>query len=212
MRILIVEDDQILSRLVKQRLGAVYVFDSVNSLSKARYFLEQYFFQAIVLDVSLPDGSGLDLLHELRQAAYKIPILLISATPLRVVEIKKFYNLADDFLAKPFTLSELELKIYSLFRTQRIKKQEQSLSMKDISVNQRSLLSKKEFLLLKTLLKNRGRILKRENLAQQVWNNESAINNNTLESHISSLRKKIKEPEIKTIRGLGYCIEKTKKV
>ena len=220
MQILLVEDDLSLANGLQQALNNEGLI--VNHVSKGNDAIQAVTTSPpdiIILDLGLPDIDGLDVLKILRKDNISIPILVLTA---RNSVQDKVFGLdlgADDYLAKPFELTELLARIRVLERRISTTSVSNTIVIGAVSLDTSSmqlsvngtemLLAKSEYMLLKTLMQNAGRIQTRDSLesALHSWGDE--VSSNSLEVHIHHLRKKVGSGFIKTIRGVGYTVSKT---
>lgn len=223
MRILVVEDEHKIANSIKKGLEqetyAVDVaYDGINGFDMASS--EEY--DAIVLDLMLPKMDGLTLCRKLRsEEKIHTPILILTAKGSVDDKVEGLNQGADDYLAKPFAFSELLARIKALTRRPN-KTLQTKLKIKDLTLDTSNLvvrmanknisLSRKEFSLLEYLMRNKGRIVSKDQLMNHVWDYESDILPNTVEVYIGYLRNKIEKPFSKnklihTIRGFGYKME-----
>jgi len=194
---------------------------TAKNLSEARGRLKETTVDGIVLDIMLPDGSGLDFLKELRDASSNIPVLLLTAlnTPEDVVRGLK--SGGDDYMPKPINIEELVARVEALMRrAARVPETIVKGSLKlDIAAGQAflddkdMLLTQKEFSLLLLFVQNDGRAMSADYLYEKVWRHPMNEDNRALKKHLSNLRKKLEEEDcgyqIIATRGEGYCFEKT---
>ena len=180
--------------------------------------LAQTTFDAIILDLGLPDLSGLEVLEKIRQSNNLTPIIILTAKDTSADCVQALNFGADDFMTKPFDLHELFARLRAL--TRRIQMNTEScLRFNNIMINRDArtvqidleniFLPRREYDLLCKLMENPGKVLTRDNLMQSIYNWDDAVDSNTLEVHIHNLRKKIQPNLIRTIRGIGYMLEKT---
>lgn len=212
MRLLIVEDDPILSDGLSVGLGlSGFTVDTVETLADARAALETSDFGGVVLDIMLPDGSGLDLLAELRTMESKLPILLLTARDRVRDRVSGLDAGADDYLGKPFDLEELAARLRAMLRRQegrasaiiewnglRINPATQSGQIEDRDLR----FSRREFTILHALVEHPGRILSKPQLEERLYGWQEDIESNTVEVHIHHLRAKLGRDFIQTVRGL----------
>lgn len=218
VKILIVEDERRLGQFIKKGLSErSYTATWVPTCRLARDALCETAYDAIILDLGLPDGDGLDLLKEWRRSGFNEPVLILSARDAVEDRVKGLDVGADDYLAKPFSLVELQARMRSLLRRQSAVK-ETVLKYRNISMDLlgRSVtqdgkpvdLTSREFALLEIFLQNPGRILPRTLIAEKVWESHYDIDGNLLDVYMSKLRTKFDLPSgrplFKTIRGVGY--------
>ena len=219
MRILMVEDARDLAEGVVAQLGRSGILcDLATSLEEARDFRAVQRYDALILDINLPDGSGLSLLREVRAAADRTPVLMLtalSAVDDRVVALDQG---ADDYLVKPFDQRELEARLRALVRREADRKEDQitlgSLvyAPKDRSarLDGRQLdLTRREATLLDMLIRHRGQFLSKTRLYDSLYGFDDAdVGVNAIELYIARLRKKFAGSDITiaTQRGVGYRI------
>jgi len=170
-----------------------------------------------VLDINLPGMSGLEWLQSLRQQKVTIPVLLLTARDAPSQRVAGLDAGADDYLVKPFDFDELLARIRALLR-RKGNYQEKILQYKNIAMDldgktvskdeEPVSLSAREFEILRLLLENAGRCLSREQIEQKIYNWDDEFGSNTVEVHISAIRRKLGKELIKTIRGIGYIVER----
>lgn len=218
MRILIVEDDRKVGQFIERGLSEVAYFGTwVRTCAEARDALAESPYDAVVLDLGLPDGDGLQLLREWRGAGFNEPVLILSARDALQDKVKGLNLGADDYLAKPFSLEELIARIRSLLRRQGGKKTtvfehrgiKLDLLARTVEVDGKRIdLTAREFSLLELFMQNQGRVLTRTMIAEKVWDSHSDLDTNLLDVYMRRLRKKLEAtPEkqlFKTLRGVGY--------
>ena len=218
MKILFLEDDlplgTALSRVLRE-LG--YEVCWVRLIADAREFLlsADENFAAALLDIGLPDGSGLDLLVQLRAAGQRLPIIMLTARDAVSDRVRGLDEGADDYLPKPFSVVELLSRLRALTRRSagyvtkdwrigplRIDPLKQGVWLNEEPVE----LTPREFLVLKTLASNAGRIMTRQQIEQHVMGG-LAGDGNAIEVYVHHLRRKLGQNRIKTVRGVGYMLE-----
>jgi two-component system copper resistance phosphate regulon response regulator CusR/two-component system response regulator QseB len=218
MRILIVEDERKVGQFIERSLSQVaYSGTWVRTCAEARDALAESPYDAIVLDLGLPDGDGLQLLREWRSAGFNEPVLILSARDALQDKVKGLNLGADDYLAKPFSLEELLARLRSLLRRQGSKKAtvfehhgiKLDLLARTVEVDGKRVdLTSREFSLLELFMQNQGRVLTRTMIAEKVWDSHSDLDTNLLDVYMRRLRKKLEtSPErhfFKTLRGVGY--------
>ena len=214
MRILLIEDDPVLLDGLKAGLGLLgATVDSVNSCADGHAALETNTFDAIVLDLMLPDGSGLDLLTKIRSAGDRTPILLLTALDEVSDRIRGLDAGADDYLGKPFDLDELAARVRAIIR-RRAGRATSGLTHNGILLDPATFaatvagkpvsLSRREFAVLATLMERPDAIRSKADLEQRLYGWQEEVESNTVEVHIHNLRSKIGRDAIETVRGLGY--------
>ncbi|MFN9474435.1 two-component system response regulator CreB [Acidovorax sp.] len=227
-RLLLLEDDPAIARTVAYALEreGLAVAHSVL-VHDARAQLARTPFDLLVLDVGLPDGSGLDLLRELRgvAATATLPVLLLSAHGEEIDRVLGLELGADDYLAKPFSPRELSARVKALLRRASVQgsaavppaapaplfhddEAGQRISLR----GQPLALTRREYRLLACLLRGAGRIHSRDALLNAAWGDDSESTDRTVDTHIKTLRAKLREVDagreyISTHRGMGYCLD-----
>lgn len=218
MHVLLVEDDELLGDGVRIGLTQFgYVVDWVKDGNMALQVLSAETFDTVVLDLGLPKRSGLEVLKAMRAKNINTPVLILTANDSIDSRVKGLDTGADDYLVKPFDLGELCARIRALHR-RTSSRSEPTITHGRISIDPAAravyvdgealVLSRREFVLLQKLLENTGRVLSREQLNQALYSWDDEIDSNALEVHIHNLRKKLGFPILRTIRGVGYMVEK----
>lgn len=218
MRLLLVEDDELLGDAVRTGLKQFgYIVDWLKDGEIARQMLKSESFELIILDLGLPKLSGLALLQSIRQSGNTTPVIILTAMDSVDSRIKGLDSGADDYITKPFDLNELSARIRALTRRSQ-GRADTEIHYKNITLDPAShsvtmnnnLISipRREFSLLLKLLENHGQVVTREQLMQSIYSWDDDVDSNTLEVHIHNLRKKLDATFIRTIRGIGYMAEK----
>lgn len=220
-RILLIEDEKPIADLLQYGLEkeGFEVFAAYNGQDGLKA-VEDVRPQVILLDLMLPDMDGLDILKAITQER-NIPILIVSARNDQVDKLIGLEYGADDYITKPFDIREVILRIKSILRrvakTKDSQEKEEVLTAGDFVLHcgkhevtkagERIELTPKEFALLETLLRNRGKVLTRAELLERVWQFEYAGDTRTVDIHIQRLRRKLKDDKfIVTVFGLGYKV------
>ncbi|OON60870.1 DNA-binding response regulator [Massilia sp. KIM] len=220
MKILLVEDEAEFAAAVRGALEREkYVVDCADRLALAREALRGNSYDLALLDRSLPDGDGLSLVPAMRAALPGVHIIVLSARGDVADRVAGLDEGADDYLSKPFALEELFARIRAVRRRPaqlgldhiQVGSLVFDLDNDEASVNGVPLtLSRRELRVLATLIRRRGRTVLRETLEQGVYGFDDAIQSNTLDSHISRLRRKLAAVEagveIHAIKGVGYLL------
>ena len=214
MRILVVEDDAMLRDGLKVGLGLHgFTVDAVASCGDARAALATAEFDAIVLDLMLPDGSGLDILRELRRRQDATPVLLLTAKDTVADRIGGLDTGADDYLGKPFDLDEVAARMRAISRRAAGRASpvlawngiELDPGRRTVEVDGKPVgLSRREFSILEALMRHPGTVLSKDQLADRLYGWEEDVESNTVEVHVHHLRVKIGRDAVETVRGLGY--------
>lgn len=217
MRILIVEDESQVGEFVSNGLEKLsYSSTWVRTCGAAQDALAESPYDAIILDLGLPDGDGMELLKAWRKFGFNEPVLILSARDALEDRIKGLNLGADDYLPKPFSFEELVARLRSLLRRQSEKKTtvfehrniKMDLLARRIEVAGKPVdLTAREFALLELFLQNPGRVLTRSMIAEKIWESRDDLDANLLDVYMRRLRKKLEAPEspvFKTLRGIGY--------
>lgn len=222
MRLLLVEDEEKTSAYIKRALKELgfNVDVSVDGLD-GLYLAMEHDYEAIILDVMLPGLDGYSILDRLR-GHKNTPVIMLSAKGSVEERVKGLRHGADDYLCKPFSLSELVARIQALLRRQQVDGAEMTyLSIHDLQLdliarkvtrgNDRLELTAKEFALLSLLVRNQGKILSKMMIAEQIWDMNFDSDTNVVEVAVKRLRSKVDLPYteklIHTVRGMGYVLE-----
>jgi len=218
MRILLVEDDRALGEGIRTALKPEgYTVDWLQDGASALHALNHESFELVILDLGLPRLDGLELLKRLRAAGNPVPVLVLTARDATSDRIAGLDAGADDYLVKPFDVAELKARLRALLRRS-FNRPEPVLEYRGIlldPVNQQVSyqgtpinLPRKEFVLLHELLAQPGRVLTRDRLQQVLYGWDEDVESNALEVHIHHLRKKLFPELIRTVRGVGYLVDK----
>ncbi|PVV07662.1 MAG: DNA-binding response regulator [gamma proteobacterium symbiont of Ctena orbiculata] len=218
INLLLVEDDEMLgdgiqSVLRRRGLSIDWVRDgltAMQSMKAARY-------DVLLLDLNIPWLSGLEVLARLRSEGNQIPVLVLTARSEVLDRVQALDSGADDYVVKPFDIEELCVRIRALHRRHSGQEEEilrhgeltldPSAHTVTIQSNEVSL-SVKEFDILQSLMENMGRVMSRRKLSEKVYCLDDDVESNAIEVHIHHLRKKLGDHPIRTVRGVGYVIEK----
>lgn len=218
MRVLLVEDDELLGDGLRTGLiQAGYTVDwTKNGLSADQALLNEKF-DSVILDLTLPKVDGISLLQKVRARGDTTPVLILTARESIEERVRGLDSGADDYLTKPFDLDEVCARLRALQR-RFASRALPLLTHGDLTLDPAShlvtfkeeniTLPRREFALLHILLENEGRVLSREHLTQSLYGWGEEVDSNALEVHIHNLRKKFGQTFIRTIRGIGYMIEK----
>jgi two-component system copper resistance phosphate regulon response regulator CusR len=219
MKILIVEDERKVSRFVERALTEqAYTARVTASCAAARDALAESPYDAVVLDLGLPDGDGLELLREWRASGFDEPVLILSARDAVEDRIRGLNLGADDYLPKPFSVDELVARLRSLLRRQGTAPRVTVLEYRGVRLDllarvatnqgQPVVLTSREFALLELFLQNPRRVLTRTLIAEKIWEASYEMETNLIDVYVRRLRVKFEtpgaEPLIKTVRGSGY--------
>lgn len=219
MKILLIEDDQMLSAALYKALSNesfnVLVRSRGLDVSNAIYEFEP---DIVILDLGLPDIDGVSVLKVIREDQDQLPVLILTARNTVYDKVNALDEGADDYLAKPFDMEELLARIRVLARRVGISAKN-SLKIGELTMDtlnnivqvgdQPISLTQKEFLILKSLMQSAGRVQTKQMIESKLYDWSEDVNSNTIEVHISNLRKKLPDACIKTIRGVGYTVQTT---
>lgn len=218
-KILIIEDDKEICHMISQYLikngyDTLQANDGINGLT----LVKTYAPNLIILDIMLPYKSGDEVLKEIRLFS-DVPVIIVSAKELIQTKVDLLKLGADDYMTKPFDLAELlariEVNIKRFSKFTQTSKQliyqdiELNVDLKEATVNQTLLsLTPKEFDILEMMMQNPQKVFSKQNLYQSVWNETYTYDDNTINTHMSNIRKKLKEHSdsdyIETVWGMGY--------
>lgn len=222
MRILVVEDEIKIARAIKQGLEQEgFAVDMVHTGTQGYDYALTEDYDAILLDIMIPEMNGVEVCENLRKENIKTPILMLTAKSTIENKIEGLNCGADDYLTKPFDFAELIARIRALLRrpknlvsnTLKCGNLELDTQTFEVMRNKTPIqLSKKEFGLLEYLMRNKNTVISKDKIIEHVWNFDADILPNTVEVYIGYLRNKIDknfkndEKLIKTVRGFGYKI------
>ena len=218
MRFLIVEDDTVLRRVMQDSLGqAGHRVDVAANAAEARHLWRVQPFDAVLLDLNLPDGNGLAVLRDARGRGDRTPVLVLTARNRTEERIAGLDAGADDYLGKPFELAEVEARLRALVRRAQGAEDRVELGGLLLERHARRLfvhgdeleLPAREFEVLLELLSPPGRVVSKRKLSDKLSSFDEALGDNALEAFISRLRRKLhgSGATIRTLRGLGYLVE-----
>lgn len=218
MQILLVEDDLALASGLQQALkNEGFVVNHVSTGKHTLQVVKSETPDIIILDLGLPDIDGLEVLKHIRKIHAGLPVLLLTARDTIDDKVAGLDTGADDYLAKPFDMPELLARLRVLERRLGTA-QFNEITIGDVCLSTTSHqltvkgedveLSKREYMLLKALMENAGRIQSRSSLESKLYGWDDEIASNAMEVHIHNLRKKLGVDFIKTVRGVGYSVKK----
>ena len=225
-KILLIEDEPDIRKTLEYNISREgYDVVSAPSLSEGRNHLNSGSFSLMLLDLMLPDGSGLDLCREIKSDKEKVatPIIILTAKDDEVDKVVGFELGADDYVTKPFSVRELILRIKAVLK--RGERKQENLEVQrqfgellidvdshEVFVNEQSItLTALEFKLLRQLVDRRGRVQSRDQLLSDVWGYSADVTTRTVDTHIKRLREKLGSmgKYVQTIRGVGYKFTRT---
>lgn len=221
MKVLIVEDNYKILQNINKELKNYFDIDLCSSGEEAIYTIKQGIYDLIVLDLMLPDMSGIDILSDIRKSKIDTPVLILTAKESLNDKVKAFEIGANDYLTKPFYMEELVARIYAILRTNKKIKNDNNIVFKDLYldtnnktayINKEEIkLQNKQFNLLEYFIINKGSILLKEQIYDRIWGIDSDATIEIVEVYISNLRKKLSkygyDVYIKTKRKVGYMFD-----
>ena len=220
MRILIVEDDPVLADgLTRSLRSADYAVDCINNGAEADHVLAAQPYDLVILDMGLPGLDGFEVLRRLRRRSTTVPVLVLTARDSLPDRVKGLDAGADDYMVKPFDLPELEARARALIRRGKsggASALTHGALVLDTAGRRATLrgepleLSARELGVLEVLMMRSGRVVNKEQLAEQLYGWDEEVGANAIEVYVHRLRRKL-EPagvSIRTIRGLGYLLER----
>jgi DNA-binding response OmpR family regulator len=218
MRLLLVEDDEMLGRATRQGLETVFAVDWVRNAEDAGAALKATAYDMLVLDINLPGQSGLVFINALRREKNNLPCLLLTARDAVQHRVEGLDAGADDYLVKPFDLYELIARCRALIRRSQGRTSPLIVAgdivfdpaARSVERGGKSVaLSAREMAVFEALMSNIGRTLSKEQIHAHIYDwSHDEIESNTVEVHVSALRRKLGRHFIKTLRGIGYVIPK----
>ena len=223
-KILIVEDDKNITNTLTYYLqNEGFKIETAKNKNEGIEKIKEKTYNLILLDITLPDGNGYEVYYELKKEK-NTPVIFLTALDEEKDIVKGLDIGADDYITKPFRTRELLSRIKNVLRHTKQEEIEEKIKIGNVEINEAKGIVLKngkeieltalEYKILTLLFENRGRIISREQILANIWDeNENYVNDNTLTVYIKRIREKIEEdinsPKIiKTIRGLGYKIEK----
>ncbi len=220
MKVLIVEDERTLSDTIKQCICKKFDTEQAYDGYEAYMMAKENIYDAIILDLMLPEMSGYDVLLKLRENKVLTPVLILTAKDTLNDKLKGFNYGADDYLVKPFEREELLARLEAIIRRTNGAYKQDEIEFKALKLNIKSrrafikdkeiTLQGKQFDILEYLINSKGTIITKEQIFDKIWGFDSFTTTNVVEVYASGLRKTLKQygydKYIKTIRGVGYMI------
>ncbi len=220
MKILIVEDDKILSDTIKQCIEKNYEVEQAFDGEEGELYGEQNIYDVIILDIMMPIKNGYQVLEELRKEKIYTPVLILTAKDSLDDKIKGFDVGADDYLVKPFEKAELLARINAMVRRNNRTFYKGEISFKELKLNLETrkatineseiILQGKQFDMLEYLINYKNKIITKEQIFDKIWGFDSETSTNVVEVYASAIRKELKkynyDKYIKTVRGGGYML------
>jgi DNA-binding response OmpR family regulator len=218
MKILLVEDDIPLAEGLKNTLRRKnYAVDWVSQGQLAIEAVRAGDIELLILDLGLPDIDGLDVLKQIKRLATHLPVLILTARDDVEHKVKGLDFGADDYLVKPFDIDELLARLRVIER-RRGTSDKALISINEITLdgtanllfnnNQEISVSRREYMIVKSLMENSGRIQSKAQLENTLYEWGEEVSSNTIEVHIHNVRKKLPKAFIETVRGVGYIVRK----
>ena len=221
MRILIAEDDMDLNKIIVKKLTAEgYAVDSCSDGKMALDYLEAAEYDAAVLDIMMPEMDGLQVVQNLRKKNNLTPVIFLTARDTVADKVRGLDTGANDYLVKPFSFEELMARIRAMTRVT-VQNPDNLYTASDLTLDAMShsvyragreiKLTAREFALLEYLMRNKGKVLSRQKIEDNVWNFDYDGGTNVVDVYITYLRKKIDDGYdtklIHTVRGVGYLLK-----
>ena len=220
MKILIIDDDKILSDTIKQFLCKKYGVDQAYDGYSGYIVAKEKIYDLIILDLKLPEMSGYEVLKKLREEKIYVPVLILTAKDSVDEKVRCLKNGADDYIIKPFAIEELMARIAAILRRSHDRYVEDTIKFKNIKLDLNSrkvfiddkeiILQGKQFDLLEYLIYSKNTIVSKEQIFERIWGFDSETTTNVVEVYAIGLRKTLKkygcDKYIKTIRRVGYIL------
>lgn len=220
MRLLIVEDQTLIGKALKKGFTEeAFAVDWVTNLIDGTHLIKEFEYDTVILDLMLPDGSGLEILAELRKKDHTTPVLILTAKDTIEDKILGFNTGTDDYMTKPFVFEELLLRVHALTRRKyqfhgnqlvagslKLDTNARSATVEDQVLN----LTAKEYAVLELFLLRRSHILSRNKISEHIYDDAAEQGSNVIDVFINKLRRKLENAGvaslIETIRGEGYVV------
>jgi len=216
LRVLLIEDDYVLGAAIRDYvLSTGHAVDWMQRIDDARLAIAGVNYELVLLDLNLPDGRGLDLLRDMRSTGSKVPVIITTAQDQVAVRIEGLNSGADDYLVKPFDLSEMGARIAAVARRYGGNPAPEitaagvtiDLGRRTAIVDEeKARLTAREWAVLERLLARRGGIVTKSEIEDSLYAFGAEVESNTVEVYVSRLRKKLGRDFVQTIRGLGYQV------
>lgn len=220
MKVLVVEDDKILSDTIKQCIEKDYSVEQAYDGYEGYMFAKGNIYDVIILDLMMPEMNGYEVLAKLRSNGILTPVLILTAKDSLSDKVKGLSLGADDYLVKPFEREELLARLEALIRRNNGFFVKDILEFKELKLNLKNrkvyikdkeiVLQGKQFDLLEYLINSKGTIITKEQIFDKIWGFDSDTSTNVIEVYASGLRKELKkygyDKYIKTLRGVGYVL------
>jgi DNA-binding response OmpR family regulator len=217
---LLVEDEKGVANFIKKGLEEEhYTIDHAVDAEEGLSFVSSNQYDLIILDIMLPGMSGIDLCREIRKKGVQSPVMMLTARDTIDDKVTGLDSGADDYMTKPFSFDEFLARVRALLRRKQDKLTElthgdlkiDTLAHRAFVSDKEVMLRPKEYAILVYLLRNRGRVLSRTQILENIWGYDFNPNTNIVDVHIKSLREKLDEANvtnlIRSVRGVGYMID-----
>ncbi len=225
MRILLIEDEEILSNTIKDILKNDYEVDQAFDGIEGELYAKEDIYDIIILDLMLPEKDGYQVLADIRKEKIMTPVIILTAKDTLNDKLQGFQKGADDYLTKPFEKEELKARIQAIIRRNNPDFYQNEITFKDLKIdlNGRKAYVKdkelnlqgKQFDMLEYLVNYKDRIITKNQIFDKIWGFNSDTTTNVVEVYASGIRKELKKHNydqyFKTVRGVGYMIGETKK-
>ena len=218
-KILVIEDEKNIQNIIKEFLeSAKYEVNTADDGLEGINLIQNNNYDLVLLDIMMPKIDGFVVCEMIRKNS-NVPIIILTALTDEESQLKGFDKLADDYITKPFSMPVVLKHIEAILRrTENINKKVDVLKYKNISLNienydvfvdnQKVALTFREFVILKLLLENQGKVFTRDNILNSIWNYDYFGDDKIVNTHIKNIRKKLGYDYIETVRGVGYRIDK----
>lgn len=221
MRLLLVEDENIIANPIREALRKRYVVDVASTGEDAEFQAGITPYDGFIIDWMLPDMEGTDVCRYLRSRKTMAPILMLTGRTSVRDKVQALELGADDYLTKPFSFEELEMRVHAMLRRSQPVAVNNTLTAGTLVLNtltriayrngKEIILRRKEFDLLEVFMRNPRQVLSRSRLMESAWEEGIELESNTVDVHIKTLRDKIDrpflKPLLKTVAGVGYVLE-----
>ena len=225
MKILLVEDEKVLSYTIADSLKDEYEVDQAFDGLEGEYAAKQDIYDVIILDLMLPEKDGYQVLESIRKEGILTPVLILTAKDTLNDKLKGFQVGADDYLTKPFAKEELKARIEVMIRRNNPNYFKKEITFRDLKLDISSrkafikdnelVLQGKQFDMLEYLVNYKDRIITKEQIFDKIWGFDSDTTTNVVEVYASGIRKELKKYDydkyFKTVRGVGYMISELEK-
>jgi DNA-binding response OmpR family regulator len=216
MRLLVVEDEPDLARALERSLGEEsFAVDLAADGDEAHFLLSEVAYDAVVLDLMVPKRSGWSLLEDLRRSGSRAPVLILTALDAVDDRVKALNLGADDYLSKPFAMTELVARLRALVRRAG-GNPSPIVAVGDITIDRAARvvyresvpieLTAREYSILELMVSHRGALVTRSRICEHIYNESSEVYSNVVDVHIAALRRKLGPSLIQTRRGQGYIV------